>query len=172
MLSCSAIISILLLDCNDNTGLNVNSGDDSNSANMLKNTQPYDPPLLIIADDVGKWLEEQFASKSGEKRPVRISDMYLPNIESEAGLSATRDSDGKIEYFSGDKKISAEEYLSKWEYERQKANYDKRSLSIPGEIIYENSRGWTVSITAEELSELSKKYDKLVIEFYIEPMDE
>jgi hypothetical protein len=168
---------MLLLACNDTTGLNpaANSGDDNNAAKgsvtELQNN-PNASAAVIIADDVKQWMEEQLASKSGEKRRISIFEMYQPDIESAAGLSATINSDGKTEYFLNGNKISFEEYQSKWEYERQRANYDKRDLSIPGEIIHNTSNRWTVLMTAEEIAEVLKKYDKLLIEFYAEMVNE
>jgi hypothetical protein len=167
-IACAAAAAILLVSCNDTSISNANNGDDSNN-DAVTTKQFYDPPMLVIADDVGKWMAEQTASKSSEKRLIMISDMYLPDIESAAGLSATRDSDGKVEYFLNGEKISVEEYSRRWEYASRTTNTGKRDLSIPGEMISSEGRSWTVLITAEELNGLSKKYDKLAISFYIEP---
>jgi len=171
----SIIALLTILACNDTVGFN-ESGDNNNiddiQNNVVKSPQPYDPPLLIIADDVEDWKEEQLASKGDEKRLISIFDMYRPDTELTVELSATIDSDGKVEYFLNGEKISAEEYQNNWKYEIQRTSYSKRDLSIPGEIIYNTSSRWTVLITAEELVELSKKYDKLAIEFYIEYVDE
>ena len=174
--ACVAMVSMLLLSCNDTTGLNPSSGDDNNTAatkgNELKQS-PNGTTSVIIADDVQKWMEEQLASKGGEKRLISISDMHRSDVESDAGLSATRSSDGKEEYFLNGKKISVEEYTSIIAEYRQKTDYGKRNLSIPGKIIYNTPYDWTVLMTAEEIAEfLSKKYDSLLIEFYIEPVNE
>jgi len=205
--------SMLLLACNETTGLNNAPGVDDNTplSDVAKNKplespeqldQPKPPPGMIlvctddipgkcypinepstnpnspaaiIANDVEIWMKEQLISKSGEKRQVRISDMYLPET-TPPGLSAFGRSDRNGEYFVeysfNGNKISAEEYNRIQQEYRQGINTDKRNLSIPGEIIYENSRSWTVLITAEELVKLSEKYEQLAIEFYIRPQNE
>jgi hypothetical protein len=169
----AAMVSIAFLACNDTTGFDESGDDNKIRSSVVKESPlPYDPPLLIVADDVEEWKEDQLASKGNEKRLISVFDMYRADTESTAEFSATIDSDGKVEYFLNGEKISAEEYQNRWKYERQIASYSKRNLSIPGEIIHDTSSRWTVLITAEELVELSKKYDKLAIEFYIEYVDE
>jgi len=158
------------------TLLSCNSASYTNDAITTKSKEVKQQPpnvtaTVIIADDVQKWIEWQLASKSNEKKRVLISDMYLPNIESIAELSAVTSSDGKVEYFLNGEKISAEEYNRVHEATNQAASRDKRKLSIPGEIISEDSRSWTVLITAKEITELSKKYDNLAISFYREYQD-
>jgi len=168
-LVCSAVASIVLLACNDATGFNPNSGDDDKT--IRKNSQAYNPPVLLIDDDVRKWMEEQLASEGSEKRLVMISDMYMPeDTESAAGLSATIDSDGKVEYFLNGNKIGSEEYTKKWvEYDKQRTDKGKRDLSIPGEVISSGTFSWDVLMTAKELSALLKNYDKLAINFPLKP---
>jgi hypothetical protein len=169
-LTCIAVVSMLLLSCSS-TGLNASTipADDVAKGNEAKQSPP-NTATVIIADDVQKWMEEQIASKSGEKKLVLISDMYLPNIESIAEISAVTNSGGKVEYFLKGEKISAEEYNRIYEATDQATSRDKRNLSIPG-VKSENSRSWTVLITAKEITELSKKYDNLAISFYREYQD-
>jgi hypothetical protein len=126
------------------------------------------PAPVIIADDVKEWMAEQIASKGNEKKKVSISEMYIPDRQSMPNLSATATSDGKVQFFLNGKEISVEEYKSILESIGLDDLYGKRNLSIPGEILYQDSRGWTVMITAEEIAELSKKYDNLSIEFHRE----
>jgi len=197
-LAYAAVASMLLLACNETAGLNASNGDNNTSSDIAKGQPdtydpyeqpkpPYDPSSeppaqirpypLIINKDVEKWMEEQLVSKSGEKRLIIISDMHITDI-TPPGLSASGRSDRNGEYFveysfNGDK-ISAEEYYRIQEEYRKGINTGKRNLYIPGEeISKDDSRIWTVLMTAEELAELlSKKYDELAIRFYEEPIDE
>jgi len=168
-LACAAMVSMLLSSCNSTW---FNTEDNNPNATKVKEVKqpPNDPAVVIIEDDVQKWIDEQLASNGNEKKIVLISDMYLPNIENIAELSATY-SNGKTEYFLKGEKISAEEYNRIYEATRQATNTDKRNLSIPG-VISEDSRVWTVLITAKEITELAKKYDNLAIYFYSEPVNE
>jgi hypothetical protein len=162
--ACALAASLLLLACSDAADL---TGDNSTTDGVKKASQ-YDPPLLIIANDVQVWIEKEALSKSNEKRLVNISDMYLSaDYCEDMGLSATI-SDGKVEYFLNGKKISAEEYQSRYEVARESINLYKRDLAIPGEIVSTSSRSWTVLITAGELAEVTKSYDKLAIDFFVE----
>ncbi|MCL2102066.1 MAG: hypothetical protein FWH22_10185 [Fibromonadales bacterium] len=160
---------VALLACN-------NSTDSTSSGEDIKNPFAKQvPPVLVVADDVKTWIDEQLATGSSEKKLVFISDMYIPDIESISGLYATY-SNEIIEYFLNGNKITAEEYTKIWEdYNKNVSSKNKRDLSIPGEIISgisDERYSWTVLITAEELSELLKTYDLLSIEFYRECTNE
>jgi len=180
--ACAAVVSMLLLSCNDTTGLNASGGDDINATAAEKNATatedgklkpPNDPAVVIIADDVQQWMEDQLASKSGEKKLISIFEMYRPKVSGVADeLSASYNSAGETEYYLNGQKISSEEYKKWAESDKQRTSYNKRDLSIPGEIIYDSSRKWTVLITAEGLTELIGKYSDIAIEFYVEPENE
>jgi hypothetical protein len=151
-----------LLSCNDVNG-NESDGTDVPLRGSVKQP-PGEPAPVIIKDDVKKWMAEQLLSKNNERKQIEIYDMYFPDIDGILGISATY-SDGKDEYFLDGKKISAEKYDSI----RASVSLDlycKRNLSIPGEMVYDGDcRIWTVLMTAEEIAELSKKYDNLRISF-------
>jgi len=172
----AAMVSMLLLSsCNDTSGSNVRPNTEPNTSSIEDNKAAAEDNELeslypiLIADEVQKWIEEQSASKKGEKKIIGINDMYMPSIEAGVGLYATRDSNGKVEYFLNGKKISEEKYNRLFvEYDRPRG-YGKRNLSIPGKIISSHEFGWVVLMTAEEIAELSEKYDSLSIEFYTEP---
>jgi hypothetical protein len=169
MFACAVVASVAFLACNE-AKIN-SSGDDNTPANQVAKSTGYSPPTLV-ADDVKMWMEGQLASKSNEKRLIRISEMYMPDIDLGMAFSGTASSDGGAKYFVNGKEVDAEEYARLWQEYLQQIKADKRDLSIPGEIVSENSLSWTTLITAEELSDLSKKYGNLSIRFYIEPQDE
>jgi hypothetical protein len=155
-----------LLSCNDVNG-NVSEDTEPIKSGDVSKQSPNnpDPVTVIINDDVKEWMAEQIASKGNERKLVLISEMYLSrNDKSIPELSTATSSDGKVQYFSNGKEINAEEYNSILDSIGLDQD-GKRNLSIPGEIISESSRTWTVLITAEELAELSKKYDNLAIRF-------
>jgi hypothetical protein len=166
MFVCAVVASVAFLACDE---AKINSSGYDTSA--VAKTTGYSPPTLI-ADDVKMWMEGQLASKNNEKRLIRISEMYMPDIDLGMAFSGTASSDGGAKYFVNGKEVGAEEYARLWQEYLQQIKADKRDLSIPGEIVSENSLSWTVLITAEELSDLSKKYGNLSIRFYIEPQDE
>jgi hypothetical protein len=157
-----------LLSCND---VNGNVSEDTEpilKSGDVSKQPPNNPAPVIIADDVKEWMAGQFASKSNERKVVEVSDMSPPpDIDSIAGISCTY-SDGKAECFLNGKKISTEEYDSIRAATSQKTAYTgkREYLSIPGEMITaDNTVLWIVRMTAEEIAELSKKYDNLSIHF-------
>jgi len=163
-----AMVAFTLLSCNEFAS----DGDDSNISLEKEvgsgGTSPevYDPFVpFTIKDDVQQWINEQLASKNNERRQITISEMYRPELKAWLGLSATIDSKGNVKYFSKDREISAEEYKS-IEETTESTWTGKRNLSIPGEIISaHNTCIWEMLMTAEEIVELSKKYDNLLIGF-------
>lgn len=175
--ACAAAVSMLLLACNDADRLNASGGDENTpilNIDKDKEKQPYDlPPYIpgptIIEKDVEKWMEEQLASGSDEKKLINIFDMHITET-SPPGLSAFGRSDINGEYFVeysfNGEKISAEEYYRIQEEYRKGINTGKRDLSIPGEIMNDSYSIWTVLMTAEEIAELlSKKYYEISISF-------
>jgi len=166
-----AMVAFTLLSCNDSSS-NPSDVNDNNIVYKVGTKQPPDSPT-IIRDDVQKWMNEQLASKSNEKMRVSISEMYPSDLISGSGLglSATIDSKGNVKYFLEDREISAEEYNRTVESTKQNTDIKtKRNLSISG-VIYEDSQGWIVLVTAEQIVELSKKYDHLLIEFEGNPQN-
>ncbi|MCL1957660.1 MAG: hypothetical protein FWF63_10080, partial [Fibromonadales bacterium] len=158
--ACAAAASLLLLSCNDTAP--TASSEEDNNPTVAKGQPPNDPAVVIIEDNVQKWMNENLASKIGEKRLVQVSDMHLDDSEA-PGLSASYNSAGEAEYYQNGQKISSQEYMRIWQEYDMKKQRGKRNLSIPGEIISDDSRSWTVLITAEELAGLTKKYGELAI---------
>jgi hypothetical protein len=115
-------------------------------------------------------------AESKQKRLVLVSDMHLPQIEMEPmqGRYEYNSKTKESNYYLNDKKVNAKEYESSIEKHYDKLssqNKGKRNLSIPG-VISSEGRSWTAWMTAEEISELVKKYKELAISDYTEPIAE
>ena len=129
----------------------------------------YDPNVVIIGDDLKKWIEMQLASEGNEKKRVRISDMHIreKTIEPIYARSEYNPETGENEYYVNEKKMTAKEYeifMEKY-WEEYYKQIGKRNLPIPG-MISEDAVGWIAIVTAEEISELIKNYKELAIDFH------
>jgi hypothetical protein len=111
-----------------------------------------------------------------QKRKVVISDMHLREIDMEpayARYEYNPDTKNYDYYFNG-KKMSEKEYFDIIEKRNKKFDNQKkgkRNLFIPGVISSDDDRNWIALMTAEEISELIRKYKELAIDDYREPVE-
>jgi hypothetical protein len=132
--------------------------------------QPYDPTRITISDGVKKWMEEQLAFGSKEKREVLIVDTYpMEEIQIEPYPGKTTSIEGEMAYYINGQKVTSEEYeqhISDWkkEYDKkyEEARRNLRYLPLSDKVL----------VTAAEIAELIKNYDGLAIKFSGEIIDE
>jgi len=124
---------------------------------------PYDPNVVLISPDIEKWMNEQFANNIPQIEMEPMQGRYEYNTETKDYI-----------YYLDNKKVSAKEYDNSMEkyYEKfYNQNRDKRNLLISG-VIKSDNRSWTAWMTAEEISDLVKKYKEIAIDTYIEPVSQ
>jgi hypothetical protein len=113
-----------------------------------------------------------------QRRLVAIYDMHIPQIEMKPmqGRYEYNSETKSYNYYLNGKEMNAKEYddfMKNYneEFNRQNKGIGRRNLPIPG-LISSSSGKWIALMTAEEISALTKNYKELVIEDYIEPVDE
>jgi len=125
------------------------------------------------SDKAGQGLK---AVKSKEKRLVKISDMHIQenNMEPMYASYEYNTETKKYNYSLNGKKMGEKEYFDFIEKRNEKFKQQKtgkRNLLVPG-TIGSDDRTWVAWMTAEEISELTKKYKELVVRDYTEPISE
>lgn len=122
------------------------------------------------ADEIG----QEKVVENKQKRLVVIADMHIRKyeIEPEQGSCEYNYETKNYDCFLNDKKINEKEhleYLNKKLAKLKQQKRGKRDLPIPGVIHGADDRIWVASMTAEEISELTKNYKELMIDDYREP---
>ena len=115
--------------------------------------------------------------ENGQKRLVRISDTHIREheIEPEHGRYEYNYEAKKYDYFLNGKKMNKEEYFEHIDKNFEKFKQQKkgkRDLPIPSVLGDADDRTWVALMTAEEISELVRKYKELSIHDYVETKEE
>jgi len=122
-----------------------------------------------------KEIELKLVAEPKQKRLVRISEMYFPQIEIEPmhGRYEYYPETKEHNYYLNGKKVNIKEYETLMKKHNEKIDRQrtgKRKLPIPG-VVSDDELGWTALMTAEEISALMNNYKEFAIEDHREMIE-